>query len=93
MESVRGRRRPLSWKRPMSSRVNQRASSSSWLSQVIPVVSASARNPSIRDEGKGHPEDRNVALEELEFFSHEVNILGVYPAHPFRRHGEAGENA
>ncbi|HLH51655.1 MAG TPA: prephenate dehydratase, partial [Roseiarcus sp.] len=24
------------------------------------------------------------ALEELEFFSEEVRILGVYPAHPFR---------
>ncbi len=77
----------------MSSRVNQRASSSSWLSHVISVVSASARNPSIRDAGKGHPEVRNVALalEELEFFSHEVKILGVYPAHPYRLHGEAGE--
>jgi prephenate dehydratase len=34
----------------------------------------------------GHPEDRNLALalEELEFFSKEVRILGVYPAHPFR---------
>ncbi|OHC74491.1 MAG: prephenate dehydratase [Rhodospirillales bacterium RIFCSPLOWO2_12_FULL_58_28] len=34
----------------------------------------------------GHPEHRNVALalEELAFFTHEVNILGVYPAHPFR---------
>ena len=84
----------MSWKRPISSRVNQRASSISWLSHVILVVSASARNPTIRDDGKGHPEDRKVALalEELEFFSHEVNILGVYPAHPYRLHGEAGEN-
>jgi prephenate dehydratase len=34
----------------------------------------------------GHPEDRplRLALEELEFFSKEVRILGVYPAHPFR---------
>ena len=34
----------------------------------------------------GHPEDRNLklALEELAFFSKEVRILGVYPAHPFR---------
>jgi hypothetical protein len=23
-------------------------------------------------------------LEELEFFSREVKILGVYPAHPYR---------
>ena len=35
----------------------------------------------------GHPLDRHLrlALEELEFFSHEIRILGVYPAHPFRR--------
>jgi len=34
----------------------------------------------------GHPDDRGLklALEELEFFSKEVRILGVYPAHPFR---------
>jgi prephenate dehydratase len=34
----------------------------------------------------GHPDDPPVAraLEELGFFSHEVRILGVYPAHPFR---------
>ena len=25
-----------------------------------------------------------LALEELEFFSREVRIMGVYPAHPFR---------
>ena len=34
----------------------------------------------------GHPEDLplRLALEELAFFSREVRILGVYPAHPFR---------
>jgi prephenate dehydratase len=34
----------------------------------------------------GHPEDAPLAraLEELSFFSREVRILGVYPAHPFR---------
>jgi prephenate dehydratase len=34
----------------------------------------------------GHPEDRNVrlALEELQFFSTHLRILGVYPGHPFR---------
>ncbi|HVV42733.1 MAG TPA: prephenate dehydratase [Nitrobacter sp.] len=34
----------------------------------------------------GHPEDRGLkfALEELKFFSKELRILGVYPAHPFR---------
>ncbi|HEX4113350.1 MAG TPA: prephenate dehydratase, partial [Stellaceae bacterium] len=36
---------------------------------------------------EGHPEDRplKLALEELRFFTHAVNILGVYPGHPFRR--------
>jgi prephenate dehydratase len=35
----------------------------------------------------GHPADRPLknALEELEFFSNEVRILGVYPASPFRK--------
>lgn len=35
---------------------------------------------------EGHPDDRNVALAlaELEFFSKELKVLGVYPAHPFR---------
>jgi prephenate dehydratase len=35
---------------------------------------------------EGHPDERLVrlALEELSFFSREVRILGVYPAHPFR---------
>ena len=34
----------------------------------------------------GHPDDPALrrALEELKFFSKEVRILGVYPAHPFR---------
>lgn len=36
---------------------------------------------------EGHPEERNVrlALEELEFFSSKVRILGIYPAHAYRR--------
>ena len=36
---------------------------------------------------EGHPDERNLvfALEELAFFSKEMKILGVYPAHPFRR--------
>jgi prephenate dehydratase len=34
----------------------------------------------------GHPKDPPLAraLEELKFFSREVRILGVYPAHPYR---------
>ena len=36
---------------------------------------------------EGHPQDRKLrlALEELDFFSHEIRILGVYPAHAFRQ--------
>jgi prephenate dehydratase len=35
----------------------------------------------------GHPSERSVrlALEELQFFSSELKVLGVYPAAPFRR--------
>ena len=37
-------------------------------------------------EVDGHPEEPGLrrALEELEFFTHEVKVLGVYPADPFR---------
>jgi prephenate dehydratase len=36
---------------------------------------------------EGHPEEVNLklALEELKFFSSEMRILGVYPAHEFRK--------
>jgi prephenate dehydratase len=35
---------------------------------------------------EGHPDDRGLAfaLEELAFFSKELKVLGVYPAHAFR---------
>lgn len=35
---------------------------------------------------EGHPDHRNLrlALEELEFFTTNVKILGVYPPHPYR---------
>ena len=37
---------------------------------------------------EGHPEERSVrlALEELKFFCATMTVLGVYPAHPFRKH-------
>lgn len=37
-------------------------------------------------EVDGHPDDPGLAraLEELQFFTHEVKVLGVYPADPFR---------
>ena len=40
----------------------------------------------------GHPDDPPLrrALEELGFFSRELRILGVYPAHPFRAESQAG---
>jgi prephenate dehydratase len=36
---------------------------------------------------EGHPDERRVrlALEELQFFSTHLRILGVYKAHSFRR--------
>ena len=42
----------------------------------------------------GHPDDPPLAraLEELTFFSREVRILGVYPAHPFRSQTQNGLN-
>ncbi|WP_338704297.1 prephenate dehydratase (plasmid) [Streptomyces sp. Q6] len=38
-------------------------------------------------EIEGHPDDERVALalEELRFFSSEVRVLGVFPAHPHRQ--------
>lgn len=38
---------------------------------------------------EGHPDDPGLrlALEELAFFSHEVRLLGTYPADPFRKKG------
>jgi len=45
-------------------------------------------------EVDGHPDDVELkrALEELQYFSKELHILGVYPAHPFRENSkEPGE--
>ncbi|WP_327111263.1 prephenate dehydratase [Streptomyces sp. NBC_01341] len=43
-------------------------------------------------EIEGHPDEPRVelALQELGFFSTEVRILGVYPAHPHRLNGRSG---
>lgn len=37
----------------------------------------------------GHPNEIGVqnAMDELRFFSHSVELLGTYPAHPFRQRG------
>ncbi|HEU0155080.1 MAG TPA: prephenate dehydratase [Stellaceae bacterium] len=42
---------------------------------------------------EAHPDNRplSLALEELAFFSREVKILGVYPAHPVRLAAASGE--
>lgn len=42
---------------------------------------------------EGHPEDRlmKLAIEELAFFSKEMRIVGVYPAHSYRLE-QAGKN-
>ena len=42
---------------------------------------------------EGHPEDPNLklALEELAFFSRQVDILGTYPAHPYRLDDRAAD--
>jgi prephenate dehydratase len=44
---------------------------------------------------EGHPDDRSLvfAFEELAFFSKEMKILGVYPAHPFRATFEESANS
>jgi len=44
---------------------------------------------------EGHPQHVPVrrALEELEFFSRKVKVLGVYPAHPYRKNWEARNNS
>ena len=38
-------------------------------------------------EVEGHPEERGLrlALEELDFFSSSLKVLGIYPADPFRK--------
>ena len=42
-------------------------------------------------EVEGHPDDigLKLALEELAFFSHEVTVLGVYPANAYRKSTDA----
>lgn len=42
-------------------------------------------------EVEGHPDSRalTLALEELRFFAEKVQVLGTYPAHPFRRRKKA----
>ena len=42
-------------------------------------------------EVEGHPSDVPLgrALAELDYFSREVRIMGVYPAHPYRREAAA----
>lgn len=43
-------------------------------------------------EVDGHPDEPGLkrALEELEYFSKEIRVLGVFPAHPLRERFEVG---
>ena len=43
-------------------------------------------------DAEGHPEQKalKLALEELAFITHEVKILGTYPAHSFRQRQNGG---
>ncbi len=43
-------------------------------------------------EVDGHPDEPHLkrALEELNYFSKELRVLGVYPAHPFRERFDTG---
>ncbi|MFQ5763423.1 MAG: prephenate dehydratase [Rhodospirillales bacterium] len=45
-------------------------------------------------DAEGHPEQRplGLALEELGFHTHEIKILGTYPAHPYRLSQNAAED-
>ena len=45
-------------------------------------------------DAEGHPEQKalKLALEELDFVTHEIKILGVYTAHPFRLQQNGGED-
>jgi len=51
------------------------------------IVDSSFNVAQFYAELEGHTEDGRVqlALEELEFFTDQLSILGVYPAHSFRR--------
>ena len=54
------------------------------------IVDASFNVAQFYVEFEGHVDHRLVkfALEELEFFSTTLSVLGVYPAHPFRHVGD-----
>ncbi|MEV7077973.1 prephenate dehydratase [Streptomyces sp. NPDC093516] len=63
------------------------ASSGVNLTKIESYQMGAGLNPSrFYVEIEGHPDDERVALalHELRFFSSEVRVLGVYPAHPHR---------
>jgi prephenate dehydratase len=63
------------------------ASSGVNLTKIESYQMGAGLNPSrFYVEIEGHPDEAHVslALQELRFFSSEVRILGVYPAHPHR---------
>ncbi|MFF7329889.1 prephenate dehydratase [Streptomyces sp. NPDC008150] len=66
------------------------ASSAVNLTKIESYQMGAGLNPScFYVEIEGHPDLPNVALalQELRFFSSEVRVLGVYPAHPHRLRG------
>jgi len=50
------------------------------------IIDGSFQAAQFYAEVEGHPDDRSMqlAFEELRFFTHEVKIMGTYPASPFR---------
>ncbi len=58
-------RLPASRPRRISSRLNQRTSSSSWSEQKISPAANSAVKPSIREPGKGHGWEAKYSTEQI----------------------------
>jgi len=50
------------------------------------IIDGSFQAAQFYAEVEGHPNDRSMqlAFEELNFFTHEVKVMGTYPAAPFR---------
>jgi len=53
------------------------------------IIDASFTVAQFYAEIEGHPSEKHVAqaLEELQFFSTKLKVLGTYPQHPFRHTG------
>ena len=51
------------------------------------MVNGSFQTTEFHIDVEAHPHDESMqlALEELEFFTSQIKILGAYPAHPYRQ--------